>query len=348
MRALLAALALAIAAAAAPTHVTGSIANADNTRPTGFLILSWTTFSSNTTLYKSGSITKPVTNGTIDLWLEPGYYTAQWGGSRGVETMTIYVPTSSTAVDINACLLTDTTKLAVTQLAPSGAIEGQILGFHAGVWAPINAPTGTGGSGGGSGPWPISSVTGLQPALDAHTAAIAAETTNRTNAITGEASARSAADTTNAGAIAAHTTRTDNPHQVTAAQTGAASTAALAAETTARQADTTNTTAAIASEATTRAAAITAEATTRSTADAANTAAIAAIRPYQQTWTAANTGTMPASAHGLGSLTNTAQLTCYDQTTSTLFIPLQWTIDTNYNVSITFGLTLTGPCTLRP
>jgi len=347
VRPFLAALALAIAAAAAPTHVTGSIANADNTRPTGFLILSWTTFSSNTTLYKSGSITKPVANGTVDLWLEPGYYTAQWGGSRGVETMTLYVPASSTTVDILACLLTDTTKLPVDQLAPSGASAGQILGFVNGIWAPINAPSGAGG-GGGSGPWPISSVTGLQPALDTHTNAIAAETTNRTTAISAEASARSAADTAEASARTTHTARTDNPHQVTAAQTGAASTAALAAETTARQADTTTTTAAIASEATTRAAAITAEATTRSSAVAANTAAIAAIRPYQQSWTAETSGTMLASAHGLGALTNTAQLTCYDQTTSTLFIPLQWTIDTSYNVSITFGLTLTGPCTLRP
>jgi hypothetical protein len=132
-----AALLAAIAAPAANVHIAGILRNADNSLPTGFVTITWDTFTRAATLYKAGSITAQITAGAVTLNLEPGYYTAHWGGTRGIETSTLYVPAGrSGTVPLTDCLITDTTALAVTNLAASGAAAGQTLAWTGTTWAP--------------------------------------------------------------------------------------------------------------------------------------------------------------------------------------------------------------------
>ena len=190
MRSLLALLSLAVAAAAAPTHVTGTLSQANGDTVEGVVVITWNTFTSSATVFKAGSITVPIHAGRFDSRLEPGVYTLKWGTPAGPETLNLYVPAAAT-VDLTACLLTDTSKLPAGDIAQSGASDGQTLVWSAaaGRWQPATI---TGGGPGG--PVTIASVTGLQGALDAKAT---------TSALAAETAARAAADTANASANAA-------------------------------------------------------------------------------------------------------------------------------------------------
>lgn len=179
---LLAAVALSWATAAAfaaPTRVTGTLNGADSQPLSGYALFSYRSFTSQdgTLLFPASTVRIRVDAGVLDIRLEPGYYVLETTtdvGGRGA-TLFLAIPASGGTVALTSCILVDTTKLAVSQLAQSAATTNQVLTWNGSNWIP--AAVG------------ISAVTGLQAALDAraqrpYTATITAQTSVTISAAT--------------------------------------------------------------------------------------------------------------------------------------------------------------------
>lgn len=322
MRTILAALALAAVAGAAQTHVVGLLAAAgDYTPPTGYVILSWQTFTAgDNTVYPAHTTRLEIQKGKFDAWLEPGSYLLAWGNIGNPELRTLTVPASTTPVALAACITTTPTEplaqFSLQQLSPSGATVGQVIAYTSTGWAPSTVA--------GAGAIPISGVVGLQTALDlkataialaAETAARQADTTAATAALAGETSARAAAIASEAGTRAAADT---------------ANAAAIASEATARGT-------AVTDEATARGAAIASEASARAAADAA-------MATYTEAFTNALTVTIPAALHHF----QTADLSVSCRDTAGKAYEVDYSINpSTFEIVIMHAQTQTGFCTVR-
>lgn len=159
MRTLLATLALATLASAAPTHVVGTLDTAretgDYTPLTGYVLLSYQTFTAgNNSVFPAHTLRLPITAGRFDAWLEPGSYLLAWGNIGEAEYRTLTVPASSTAVNLAACLSTTPAEplaqITLQQFSPSGAVVGDVATYTTSGWAPrpVSGGTGPPGSGG--------------------------------------------------------------------------------------------------------------------------------------------------------------------------------------------------------
>jgi hypothetical protein len=146
-RATLAAALLAAAAAAAPTHVMGRLATANHTPVNGYILISWATFSSGGTIFPGKTLRMPVTEGNFDARLEPTTYTLTWGSIANPESWTLTVPTSAATVALADCIaplpdsqaqLTPTTPIPLSQLAPGGALLGQMILWNGSQYAPAD------------------------------------------------------------------------------------------------------------------------------------------------------------------------------------------------------------------
>jgi hypothetical protein len=341
MRTALCALALAAVAFAAPCHVTGTLRNAAQTPASGFVVLTWLTFTgADNVVHPAGAAQIQIAAGRFDALLEPGQYSIGWGSIGKTDTATLVVPATSTAT-LASCLRTTSPppilQLALSQLSPSGATTGQAVVFDGAQWAPANVAAGA---------IPISGVTGLQAALDAKATA---------TALTSEATTRAAADTTNAAAIASEaTTRAGADSSEASARA-----AAVSAEASSR-------TSADTAEADTRSAAITSEATTRGAADTANAAATAAHSartdnphvvtraqvaaapaPYRTAFSGQTQLTIAAGTHGLASAA--IAVTCYDTAGPPGQVePDHVTVDpSTFEVNVYFAVAQDGACVLR-
>jgi len=102
------ALALVAAASATPTHIVGTLRNADQSVPTGFVVLTYRTFVTGDRAIapSTSTLQLQIVKGKLDVWLEPGGpYRIRWGtATSGTDTAAIMVPESSATLDLADCI----------------------------------------------------------------------------------------------------------------------------------------------------------------------------------------------------------------------------------------------------
>lgn len=147
-------------AQAARTTVADTLYRADGSTYTGSFRVSWQTFrnSSNQEI-KGGYIDVTVTAGVFSVSLEPNTdanpqgtaYTVQYRNLRQGDPNTEYwvVPESGSTLNISQVrtlsLPSPSSIISLSQLAQTGAVVGNCLGWNGTVWAPLTCPSGSGG-----------------------------------------------------------------------------------------------------------------------------------------------------------------------------------------------------------